>query len=85
MHAMFSSQWRSNCPPRFVHLPKRPIKMRDPDGDALTFEWYRDGTKIDEGAVLEAELAANGSTLTLVVTDETGRTSWSNGLSADGA
>jgi hypothetical protein len=56
----------------------------DPDGDALTFEWYRDGTKIDEGAVLEAEPTADGSTLTLVVTDETGRTSWSNGLSADG-
>lgn len=57
----------------------------DPDGDALTFEWYRDGTKIDEGAVLESVSATDGSTLTLVVTDETGRTASSNGLSTDGA
>lgn len=57
----------------------------DPDGDALTFEWYRDGTKVDEGAVLELQPTTDGSTLTLVVTDETGRTTSSNGLSSDGS
>ncbi|HUS61619.1 MAG TPA: hypothetical protein VMY34_05440, partial [Acidimicrobiales bacterium] len=57
----------------------------DPDGDALGFEWYRDGTLIGEGPVMEVEPAADGSTPALRVTDETGRASWSSGLSADGA
>jgi hypothetical protein len=57
----------------------------DPDGDALTFEWYRDGSWIGEGPVMESEPAADGSALTLKVTDETGRTTWSNGLSTEGS
>jgi len=56
----------------------------DPDGDALGFEWYRDGALIGEGPVMQAEPATDAATLTLRVTDETGRTSWSNGLSTDG-
>lgn len=56
----------------------------DPDGDALTYEWYREGTLIAEGPVVESEPTEDGANLTLVVTDETGRTAWSNGSSTDG-
>lgn len=51
----------------------------DPDGDALTYEWYRDGTLIGEGPVVESDATEDGSSLTLVVTDETGRSAWSQG------
>ncbi len=57
----------------------------DPDGDALTFDWYRKGTWIGDGPVMESEQATDGSTLTLRVTDETGRASWSNGLPTEGS
>ena len=56
----------------------------DPDGDALTFEWYRDGALVGEGPMMESEPTMDASTLTLAVTDETGRTSYSNGLSTGG-
>lgn len=56
----------------------------DPDGDALTYEWYRDGSLIAEGPLVESDATTDGSSLTLVVTDDTGRTSSSSGLSTDG-
>jgi hypothetical protein len=57
----------------------------DPDGDALTYEWYRNGTQIGEGPVVEPEPASDGSTLILRITDEMGRSTWSNGLSSNGS
>lgn len=56
----------------------------DPDGDMLTFEWFRDGTLVSEDPVVESEPTADASALTLRVTDETGRTAWSSSPSASG-
>jgi hypothetical protein len=57
----------------------------DPDDDALGFEWYRDGTLVGEGPVVESAAPVDGSTLTLRVTDDTGRASWSSTPAAGGA
>jgi hypothetical protein len=56
----------------------------DLDGDALTYEWYRDGVQVGEGPVVESEPTPDGATLMLRVVDEMGRSTWSNGLSTEG-
>jgi hypothetical protein len=55
----------------------------DLDGDALTYEWYRDGMLVAEGPVVQ-DATADASPPVLVVTDDGGRSSSSNGLAADG-
>lgn len=53
----------------------------DLDGDALSYEWYRDGAQVGEGPMVETVPTADGATLMLRVVDEMGRATWSNGLS----
>jgi hypothetical protein len=55
----------------------------DLDGDALTYEWYRDGIQVGEGPVVESEVTTDGPMLMLRVVDEMGRSTWSNGLSTE--
>ncbi|MCX4240165.1 hypothetical protein [Paraliomyxa miuraensis] len=56
----------------------------DPDGDPLTFEWFLDDVMIGDGPTVAPTLPPGLSTVAVRVTDVSGRSSWSYGLTAIG-
>lgn len=48
----------------------------DPDGDALTFEWFVDGEAMSEASTLQVKRRSAPQMVTLRVSDATGRSTW---------